>query len=344
MHQVMQEVALLRPAAPDLCYLHNFDTPEKPQALRLPAGQGRVLRQHMVQLSKALQKEIPQRLNSPDSKVEAERIETTYKTQEVKAYTELDAFAEARNFALYREEGRLVFTLLGEKGNALTEGEARSLPRERRIRIDAAEQELRNEISRYMDTLRPLERAMGEELDALRRKTIQVLLEEALDSIRAGVASLPEQGIKLARYLDRVMGDVLDNLEFFQLSEVDEAARQLQLGNVLMRYRVNLLVDNAGATGAPCIVENNPTLRSLFGSIDYQAEEDVLVTDFSRIRAGSVVRAHGGFLMLHLRDLLTDELVWEKLRRFTRSGRCTGQPGVLSGIGGGRSGAAIAVG
>ncbi|MBV1732416.1 MAG: AAA family ATPase, partial [Hydrogenophaga sp.] len=59
----------------------------------------------------------------------------------------------------------------------------------------------------------------------------------------------------------------------------------------------------------------------LFGRIEYQAEEDVMLTDFSRVRAGSLIRAHGGFLLLHLRDLLSEELVWEKLRRFLRSGR-----------------------
>ena len=69
------------------------------------------------------------------------------------------------------------------------------------------------------------------------------------------------------------------------------------------------------------IVDDNPLFRTLFGRIDYESENDVLVTDFSRIRAGSLLRAHGGFLMLHLRDLMADEPVWEKLRRFLRSGR-----------------------
>ncbi|NLX19118.1 MAG: AAA family ATPase [Desulfobulbus sp.] len=53
---------------------------------------------------------------------------------------------------------------------------------------------------------------------------------------------------------------------------------------------------------------------------EYQSENDVLVTDFSRIRGGSLHRANGGFLLLHLRDLLTDGMVWEKLRRFLRNG------------------------
>ena len=82
-----------------------------------------------------------------------------------------------------------------------------------------------------------------------------------------------------------------------------------------------MVVDNHGREGAPVIVDDNPLFRSLFGSIEYESENDVLVTDFSRIRAGSLLEAHGGFLMLHLRDLLADEQVWEKLRRFLRSGR-----------------------
>jgi predicted ATP-dependent protease len=81
------------------------------------------------------------------------------------------------------------------------------------------------------------------------------------------------------------------------------------------------VVDNSELKGAPVIVEDNPLFRPLFGNIEYQSENDVLVTDFSRIRAGSLLKAHGGFLMLHLRDLFADGLVWEKLRRFLRSGR-----------------------
>ena len=50
LRQVMHEVAATRAVPPDLCYLHNFDAPEKPRALRLPPGQGRLLRQLMVQM------------------------------------------------------------------------------------------------------------------------------------------------------------------------------------------------------------------------------------------------------------------------------------------------------
>ncbi len=321
LQQLMAEVAAGRPVPTDLCYLHNFDAPDKPRALRLPAGQGRLLRQLMVQMCKTLQKEIPQRLNGPDFKAESAHIEKTYKVEQANAYAELDAFAETRSFALYRENGHLVFTLLGEKGNALTEAEARSLPKERRARIDQAEQELREEIARFLDKTRPIERVMNESLAALRRQVTRPLLEREVQEIRASLKSQTPDIATLSDHLEQLMKDVLDNLELFQASDEDDELRQEELVSVLSRYRVNLLVDNGGLRGAPVLIENNPSFHALFGSIEYQPEEDVLITDFSHIRAGSLLKAHGGFLMLHVRDLLADELVWEKLRRFTRSGR-----------------------
>ncbi|MGA7751162.1 MAG: ATP-binding protein [Gallionella sp.] len=319
--QAMQSTAANRAVPPDLCYLHNFDAPERPRALRLPAGQGRLLRQLMAQMTKSLQSEIPQRLDGQDYKTESARIEKTHKAEETKAYAELEAFAEARSFTMHRETGHILFTLLGKKGRAYTEDEVLALPKERRAKIELAEQELRAEIARYFEKTRPMERVMNEALAALRRQVVKPLLDHELQEIRVGLKKQIKDSVKLGAYLDQVVHDVLENLELFKASDTDEDIRREALGTVLSRYRVNLVVDNDGLRGAPVIVEDNPLFRSLFGSIEYQSENDVLVTDFSRIRAGSLHRAHGGFLMLHLRDLLADPLVWEKLRRFLRSGR-----------------------
>ena len=70
-------------------------------------------------------------------KAESEHIEKTYKVEESKAFAELDAFAEAR-----------------------------SLPKDRRSQIDKNEQELRIEITRFLDQTRPLSRVMNEGLVA----------------------------------------------------------------------------------------------------------------------------------------------------------------------------------
>ena len=318
--QAMQAAALKQGTPPDLIYLHNFDAPEHPRALRLPAGQGRLLRQCMALMMKALLTEIPQHLAGPDFKVESERIAKLYKEEESKVYTELEAFGEAHNFTMHRESGQVLFTFRGKKGHAMTEDELLALPKERRAEISQTEQDLLAEINQYFEKTRPMERAMNEALAELSRKVVKPLLDREVKKIRSALKKQSKDSCKLGAYLNQVMEDLLDNLEMFKASEIDDEMRKEALGRMLARYRVNLVVDNDGLHGAPVIVEDNPLFRSLFGSIEYQSENDVLVTDFSRIRAGSLHKAHGGFLMLHLGDLLADGLVWEKLRRFLRSG------------------------
>jgi len=318
--QAMQTAASTRLTPPDLCFLNNFSAPERPLALRLPAGQGAQLREYMLQLSKTLQVEIPPRLEGQEFKADSERIEKTYKTAESKNYAELEAISEARSFALRRDAGRLVFTLLGDKGHSLSEEDILTLPKQRRTEIEQAEQELRAGITHYFEKTRPLEKLMNEAIAALRRQVVKPLLEQEMQKIRNGLKKQIKDAAKLHAYLESVQLDALENVELFKPSDANEELRQEALSAIFARYRVNLIVDNEHLQGAPAIVEDNPLFRSLFGSIEYQSENDVLVTDFSRIRAGSLLKAHGGFLMLHLRDLITDPLVWEKLRRFLRSG------------------------
>lgn len=330
--QMMQEVAAARPVPPDLCYLHNFDAPERPRALRMPPGQGRQLRQLMAQLVKTLQAEIPKRLDGEDFRAESAHLQKTYKAEDLRAFAELDAYAEARSFAVIRDEGHLVLTLRDEKGEPMTEGKLLALPKQRRAETDRLEEELRGEIARYLEKTRALERVLNQGLAALRRQVIKPLLEHELQEIRNELRKQIKDTVKLGSYLDQVAHDVLENLELFQpgSGDEDDSLRAAALAEVLTRYHVNLVVDQQGRAGAPVIVEDNPVFRTLFGSIEYQNENDVLVTDHSRIRAGSLLRAHGGFLMLHLRDLLADEPVWEKLRRFLRSGRLQiEEPGML---------------
>ncbi len=263
LHQEMLSVAAGRPVPPDLCYLYNFDAPERPRALRLPAGQGRQLRQLMASLTKTLQAEVPKRLEGQDFKTASEQVEKAHAAQEAAEFAELAAFGEARSFALRREDGHLVFTLRGENGQALTEKEAAELPRERRAEFDRAERELHAGISRFLEKSGAMERVMNEALAALRRQVVKPLLEHELQAIRVALKKQIKDAVKLGAYLDQVQGDVLENIELFEVFEPDEENRQAALETVLSRYRVNLVVDNDGMSGAPVIVENNPLFRAI---------------------------------------------------------------------------------
>ena len=60
--RMMHEQAALRPVPADLCFLKNFEQVDQVMALRVPAGQGRQLRQGMALWAQAIQAAVPQRL------------------------------------------------------------------------------------------------------------------------------------------------------------------------------------------------------------------------------------------------------------------------------------------
>lgn len=327
--QLMREQALRRPVPPDLCYLHNFDAPERPRALRLPPGEGQQLRHLMGQLAKSLQTDIAQRLQAPALTAETALMQQRSKEQEEQAYTELSVFAQQRNFALLRDQGNLVFTLKDEHGQPVTAGKALVLTAAQQLQIDAHERALREEIDRYLLRTHALQRSLADALGAVRRQAIKPLLEQALQPIRSALRKRIKDTLKLGAYLERMEQEVLNQLELFE-PIADDEERMQALIDLLSCFRVNVVVDNHELQGAPVVIEDNPQFHALFGGIEYESDDKLLVTDFSRIRAGSLLRAHGGFLMLHLRDLLSDEPVWEKLRRFVRSGRLQiEEPGLM---------------
>lgn len=320
LHQAMTVAAADRAAPPDLCYLYNFITPEKPLALHLPAGRGRLLRLALQDLAKSLPGEITQCLSGQDFKIKSDRIEKKFKTETSQAYKKLDKFAESLHFTIHREDEQIVFTLLDDKGEILTAENLLKLPKARRVEIEQAEQALREAIAVYFEEFKRAEKEKNAALTALQRRTVQPLLNSALQKILV-LQQKPIQTERLKTFFEQVETDILDNLASFESDTFDEEKRQAELNRLFSRYQINLAVDNADLQGAPVIIEDNPSTYALFGSIDYQFENGKLKTDFMRIRAGSLLKAHGGFLMLHLDDLLTDSGLWVKLRRFLRSKR-----------------------
>ena len=360
LRQAMHTAASQRPVPPDLCYLHNFDAPGRPQALRLPAGQGHRLRQGLADMARSLQADIPKTLAGPTFKAEAERIEKVWQTQEAEAFAGLDALAQARHFSLSRDDGQLVFTLIGPKGQPLTSQEAHALTPERRAEIDLAEQALRAEIARFLEATRPLERARDAALVALRREAVKPLVDNALETIRLGLHYPAETSVdsadnphiqdgedgqeaqtatRLSHWLDQVERTVLDHIDLFEPNDAEPATdaeddRKDALDDLLARCEVNLVVNNADRSAAPVLIEDNPTVRTLFGSIEHGADADMVQADHLSLHAGSLLKAHGGFILLHLHDLAAEEGLWPRLRRFLRCGRLQIEDGNAAHSGG----------
>ncbi len=86
----------------------------------------------------------------------------------------------------------------------------------------------------------------------------------------------------------------------------------------LGRFEVNLLVSHPAGAAPPVIYDTNPTYPNLFGYLERRARFGALLTDFTRIRAGSMHSASGGVLVVRAADLMADPIIWERVKRVLR--------------------------
>jgi predicted ATP-dependent protease len=85
---------------------------------------------------------------------------------------------------------------------------------------------------------------------------------------------------------------------------------------------VNVLVTREqGKFKVPIIEELHPTLGNLIGRIEYLALHGALVTNFRLIKAGSVHRANGGYLLIDVRNLLIEPFSWTALKQVRQDGK-----------------------
>jgi lon-related putative ATP-dependent protease len=163
------------------------------------------------------------------------------------------------------------------------------------------------------------EKLLKEELLKLERDTALSAVGHQIEDIgrRHGNSE------KIVNYLENVKEDMLEHLDDFKSSE--EQAPPLPFMKMpkaeptFTRYTVNVLVNNKGGKGAPCVFESNPAYYNLFGRIEHKFQYGMAMTDFSMIKAGSLHRANGGYIVINVLDLLRNLFAYDALKRAIRN-------------------------
>lgn len=310
------------PVPDDWIYVHRFSDPGRPRAMRLPAGRGRRFRDAMARLVADLRVALPAAFESDDYRARREAVEGTARKRRDDELEALAAQAAQVKVALVR-------TPVGV-GLAMTDGDEVLAP-EAFKRLPESEQEqrradmvrLEEELEAVLRRVPTWEKEGRDRLAELEQALVRATVAVHLSVVRETVADLPE----VLGHLQAVEEDLVGHANEFSAAASSEGRSSLGLralgadpAATLRRYEVNLLVDRTDLTGAPVVIEPNPTYAYLLGRIEYVAQMGALMTDFSHIRAGALHRANGGYLILDARRLLLEPFAWDGLKRALRSG------------------------
>ncbi|MDR3358839.1 MAG: AAA family ATPase [Desulfovibrio sp.] len=308
---------------PDLVYVHNFKDPDRPVLLTFPAGQGKKFRHILNEVIENIQKDIRRRFEATTYVKAHAKLLKHFQRIRMRLLRKMNSLAEHKGFALdLDEEGSLtMYPVL--QGKRLSEDEFDRLDNSARFDLKQRGDDLAQSMSGFMRQLNKAAESFRDDERGLE----QSLMTQALDALLAPVRNqflkaCPVAGLE--EYFTAIREDILKNTEAFlskgpQQPQSGEVHPTLAQESVFYRYEVNLFVDNCDLSGAPIVVEDHPTSVNLLGCVERESEMGTLVTDFTLIRAGSLHRANGGFLVLHLEDVLQHASAWEGLLRALRS-------------------------
>lgn len=307
-----------RPTPQDWIYVNNFKEQHKPTAIAFPAGRGGKFKEAMESLVDDLMAALPVVFQSDEYQAQRGAVDEKFQKLQGDAFAELQKKASEQQIALLRTP--MGFALVPSRdGKVVPPEEFNNLGEDERKQIQAVIKELETELEHIIRQIPRWEKQRREETKHLNSETTQAAVDPEIDEILADYSDLP----RVVEYLEAVREDLVKNVAIFILR--DEEASQAgedsyPTGNAFDRYKVNLLVTRADhEEGAPVIEELHPTLSNLTGRIEHIAAQGVLATNFRLIKAGSLHRANGGYLLLDARGLLTEAFSWTALKRALRS-------------------------
>jgi len=309
------------PVPEDWCYVYNFTDADRPLALRIRRGWGKVLKADMEQFVQSVQREAKKMFESDEYAHQRQEMVEQIQKKQQQTMEGLIEEANSGGFTLRMTPSGIVL-LPTKDGKPMQEADYLALPTAEKKRLEETRGEIEKKVEDAMREGRKLEREIGEKLEEAETRAADYLVRMPLADLKEKYREYP----KVVAYLDGVRDHILKNLGRFKGAEGTPSAAALgpmQFGepptDPFLPYRINVFVDNSDTHGPPIIVETNPTYHNVFGVIEKKPMVGGYVTDFTLIKAGSISKANGGYLVLYDRDVLSNAGVWEALQRVIKN-------------------------
>lgn len=320
----------------DWCYINNFSEWDKPLAISLPPGKGRVFQNDMDKLISNLTVYIPKAFEGSNFQQQKDSLVQKINEKMSSLLREIEQTATAAGFGI-QQSGQRILLIPLKDNKLITPEEYKQLSSEQREEIDIKRNKIASEIDDKIRDGQLAQRAADEQAIELEKQTAFNAVEPLIKQLKEKYKDISE----IADYLDKVLKDAAENHSIFNNArsliydefatdspdgsedsdEEDESLFDTKIletkdsKNPFTRYKVNLFINNENTKGAPVIEESNPYYYNLFGKIEYKNQMMTTMTDFTMIKSGAIQRANGGYLLLQAKDLVMDPYSWDALKK-----------------------------
>ncbi len=302
----------------DCCYLGNPDDSSVPLVCILPAGVGHRFKTDVTQFLKDVRSTLPGSLTSEEFRKRSESLADQLASRQKTDVAELQNEAAALGLTMLSTPNGFAFAPVVE-GKVMEQAAFMTLPEEKRQEINTTIQSMTQKLVERLRQYPKIQEELVSQQRALMKETATAAVNIHASRLRARYQTYPV-AIGHVRAIQQGLVDNVDRILMFDQGQAGHLnVSPVEVGaaadEFFSTYDVNLIIDNQDLVSAPIVYVSNPSLENLVGKIEHRFENGTQVTDFSRIRAGALHRANGGFLIVEADRLLQKPFAWEALKR-----------------------------
>lgn len=306
----------------DWCYIYNFDNPNEPIAVSLPAGQGKDFENTMNTFINDIKVDIKNTFNNEEFEKEKNLIKQEFELKRNLLMEKLNQKSAEYGFQVKSAQNG-IYMMPIVNGKTIPEEEFDKLDESTKKDYEDKSAIVQQHIMEAIGEIKSIERESDTRIQEWQSNVALLTINGHINIIKAKY----KRNKKINQFLDNVKKDILKNISHFVSDGKTDAKAvastpQMAKPEILrpwLNYRVNLFVDNSNLEGAPVIADTDYSYHNIFGKLEYENYYGALKTDYTMLKPGLLHIANGGYLIFQANDLLTNNFCYEALKKVLRS-------------------------
>ena len=313
----LNKIAKKKKVPSDWCYIYNFDNPNEPIAVELPAGQGKEFKKAMENLVKDVKTDVSRTLGNEDFEEEKNLIKKEYEQKKSVLMEKLNKTSSKFGFQVKSApNGIYMMPLLN--GRVLEEEEFEKLDPKLKEDYEKKSAIVQEQIMKAIAEIKAIERETENKINEWQSNVALLTINAHVNIVKSKF----KRNKKINKFLENIKKDILKNISAFATEEKNNNKQQNQnkpeQPKPWANYRVNLFVDNSQKEGCPVIMDSNYSYHNIFGKLEYENYFGSLKTDHTMLKPGLLHLANGGYIILQARDIVSNGLCYEALKKAIR--------------------------
>ncbi len=317
-HQLLDELQPRTDEKRDFCYVHNFQRPDHPRLITLPPGSAPEFRHEVLQLIEYLETRLGKTLESEPHLSRRQAVQDEVQSEIEKITAPLESDLKANGMALVAmQQGPASQTMVLPvvEGQPVPAEQLRQLVSQGKApaqQLEAFEKAYPEFQKRLLETSRQVNELLREAARQARELN-EAIIRSLWDSVTEPITKkFPQE--KVALFLRDIVNDVVETRLYG-----DPAEGGLDLKDL---YDVNIVLTQTDPETRPVIEENTPSLINLLGTVEPKwGPGGMAISDYRGVRAGALLMADAGYLILDVNDLVSEPGAWRALMRTLRTER-----------------------